>query len=186
MQNVLKKSFSARSEATPSSSISSAPVEQPAHKENPKRQPLPKNILQQKYIQRTHAAHSTTQKKLPLPHLPSLPKNLQHFRHFPLLFFACFFYALCGLIFWKVQPTQIQNIFLRNSYAPLLVCSGIGHFFLASFLFLNVRRGAYTAFFLTLTLFLKLQHVETVPLFFLTLLPFIILESILTLLERAG
>ncbi len=114
------------------------------------------------------------------PHLPN------HLRHLPTLFLALFFYGVCVYVFRRIEPTAIQNMLLANSYVPLLLLSGLGHFFFFSFLFLQSRRGLLVALALTVLLFLRVQQVLTLPIFLAIFLFSACLELLLTTVERHG
>lgn len=87
----------------------------------------------------------------------------EYLLHLPLLISALL--AYCGVIFifgW-IEPRSIQNIFLPNSYAPLLLVCTVANFCLFSYFFLNSRRGIIVSIVITILLFLRLQQVLTLP-----------------------
>lgn len=89
-------------------------------------------------------------------HEVSLSKR--YFKHIPLLILSLPFYLLINYILHNVYPQDIANILIYNSYLCLLVPFFIANGFLISYFLLNSKRGFDISLFLTLILFLRLQH----------------------------
>ena len=79
----------------------------------------------------------------------------------PLLTIGILCYIATGCVFLTVEPRSIQHILLTNSYSPIVLLLGTGHFCSFSYLFLNSRRGAVISLVLSAILFLRLQQVLT-------------------------
>ena len=128
-------------------------------------------------IQKVEIIPPVNEKKRPQAALFS-----KYSHYLPLLIFACICYAVTGFILFAVSPRQIQNVLLTNGYLPLLLCTGLGHFFFFSYLFLNIRRGFFMTLILTAALFLLLQQVFTWPAFAIIVIPLLCIELVLTLM----
>jgi hypothetical protein len=87
-------------------------------------------------------------------------------------------------IFKHISPVSIKHFILPNSYLPLLLPLFLSCFFCLSFVLLNTRRGFLTSLIILILTFLKLQAVIFTPLIILcTILPFLTLEIILSLIS---
>ena len=67
--------------------------------------------------------------------------------------------AALVFILAKIPPTQIANMPLPNTYAPLLLAAFFTSFCTSGYLLQSVKKGLFIALVLTLLLFLRLQHV---------------------------
>lgn len=81
--------------------------------------------------------------------------------YFPILVIGVIGYAITVFIFMTIEPRSIQHTLLTNSYAPLMISSGLAHFAVFSYLLLSTRRGAVVSLILSALLFLRLQQVLT-------------------------
>jgi len=63
--------------------------------------------------------------------------------------------GLIGLI-TTVYPAQIAHMFFKNSFLPLIITTFLSSFFLASYGFLNTRRGLFFSCWITTILWLQL------------------------------
>ncbi len=81
--------------------------------------------------------------------------------HLPVLLLGVTSYGVVIFIFGWVEPSSIQNLWVANSYAPLLLTVAVGTFLCSSYFFLNSRRGLLLSAGFTAILFLKLQQVLT-------------------------
>ncbi|MEA2056148.1 MAG: hypothetical protein U9O78_00305 [Patescibacteria group bacterium] len=105
-----------------------------------------------------------------------------YFNHLPCLFLAIVFNGLLYYLVTHVNPSQIKNFLLPNTYLPFLLILFFASWFSISFLMLNSRRGLVITLLLVWIVFLKLQKVIfTQQLIIFSLLPFIVLEIILAL-----
>ncbi|OIO44354.1 MAG: hypothetical protein COZ34_02860 [Candidatus Pacebacteria bacterium CG_4_10_14_3_um_filter_34_15] len=87
-----------------------------------------------------------------------ISKPKKYLKYIPLLIFSLPFYILIYYILRNVYPQDIANIPVFNSYLGLLVPFFIANAFSISYIFLNSKKGFDISLFLTLMLFLKLQH----------------------------
>jgi hypothetical protein len=79
----------------------------------------------------------------------------------PILAIGVLCYVGSGFIFLTIEPRSIQHLLLPNSYSPIVLMLGLGHFCCFSYLFLNSRRGVIVSLVLTALFFLLLQQVLT-------------------------
>jgi len=85
----------------------------------------------------------------------------KYFAWLPLLIAAVLCAAGVTALLMSVEPAQLRDLLLPNSYAPLVLLWAVGQFFFWSFVFLNTRRGSLVALFFTAVLFLQLQALLT-------------------------
>ncbi len=175
MQNLLKK----KSASTPAAS----PPPLPEPKKNV-------DIIAQKYLLSKKSEQKSVEKKTEHPKTvtptATLAMRQRYKAHLPLLFFAAVFYFFTAYIFFFIQPSAIQNVFFPNSYAPLFFCTCCGDFFFFSYLFLNARRGLFVSIIFNYGLFLKLQGVFSWMFFLPAVVPFLLIELILTVGKQKG
>jgi len=125
---------------------------------------------------------------------PSLP-SIQHpsfsflslkeyLLHLPILLIGLGLYIGVLFILNTVEPKVVQNVWIQNSYAPLLILVGAAHFCFFSYVFLNTRRGFLASLYLSTILFLKLQQVLTPSLILWTALAIIVVEAMYILLHQ--
>lgn len=132
------------------------------HSENAEPQPVTvpnPDYIQQKYVrpvkqieqQKRHTKlHSQQEKKHSVevnPYLMRLPTLLLSFVGYGATFF----------ILTHIPPEQVQSFLLPNTYLPLLLALGEGHFFFFSYVFMKTRRGLLLTLLLTALLFLQLH-----------------------------
>ncbi len=82
----------------------------------------------------------------------------KYIKHLPLLILSIPFYLLVNYTLHNIYPQDIANIPVYNSYLGILIPFFIANTFSLSYFFLNSKRGFDISLFLTLILFLKLQH----------------------------
>ncbi len=85
----------------------------------------------------------------------------EYVKHLPILTAGLAGYAGVFFILNFVEPNSIQNVWIPNTYTPLILAAALGHFCVFSFLFLSTRRGFLVSLFLSILLFLRLQDVLT-------------------------
>lgn len=87
------------------------------------------------------------------------PKLKKYLKHLPTLILGLIFSASTYLILTRIEPNQIKNFLLPNSYLPFLISLFMASFFLISYLFLSIRTGLILSSPLIIMAFLKLQNV---------------------------
>lgn len=83
----------------------------------------------------------------------------RYLRFLPVLLLSLPFYGAVISIITNFRPHQIADTFFSNSYFFLQLPLLIANLLMFSFILLNTRRGLLLSFFLSVLLFLKLQHV---------------------------
>ncbi len=95
--------------------------------------------------------------------------------------------AFAAATYWlitTINPIQIKHIILPNTYLPLLLLAFLTIFFLASFVWLNSRRGLITAIITICFLFLQLQQVIITNTITIAIIgPLVLLELILSFIK---
>jgi len=179
-------------------SLDEAPKNPEPSKEPQKK--VAQDVLQQKYVIGKSAAPEPTPHKskkktahrnasadpsqsqisfvtlLTSPHFSSRNYLLQ----LPTLFLAGMSYWGTYLILKNVQPAAIQNTFLPNFYLPLLIITGLGHFFMSWYILQNARRSFFIALFLTTVLFLRIHQLFGAGWILASFLPLLLIELLLT------
>lgn len=117
-----------------------------------------------------------------LPGLNLIPWK-SYILHLPILLIGLALYAAILFIFMTVEPRLVQNVWLPNSYAPLLVLVALANFCFFSFVFLNTRRGFLSSLLLLILLFLKLQQVLTTEIILWTAVVIVVAEVSFILLH---
>ena len=87
------------------------------------------------------------------------PKLKKYLKHLPTLILGLIFSASTYLILTRIEPSQIKNFLLPNSYLLFLISLFTASFFLISYLFLSIRTGLILSSPLIIMAFLKLQNV---------------------------
>ncbi len=112
-------------------------------------------------------------------------KKQAYLKHLTWLISAIFGYLLVGGILLTVHPADIANIIFANSFLLFQVVFLISTFFLASWLWLNSRRGMLTAVYVQVVMSLYLQSVQLTWLLCLGILAsFVIMEFLITSMHR--
>lgn len=152
-----------------------------------------RRALKSKAVAQKASNPPVTLPQLPKASLVSLLKLTQtlfkHFRwksyliYFPILVIGLLSYAATAFIFLTIEPRSIQHVLLTNSYAPLIIVSGMAHFALFSYLLLNSRRGAVISLVLSVLLFLQLQQILTQQLATQVVVSGVVIELTVTILS---
>jgi len=116
--------------------------------------------------------------------LPKIIPVKEYLQHLPILVIGLGLYAVILFVLNTVDPDLVQNVWIPNSYAPLLILVGAANFCFFSYVFLNTRRGFLSGLYLTVLLFLKLQQVLTPSLAIWTAGVFVVTELIFIVLHR--
>lgn len=123
--------------------------------------------------------------QLPQFDIPQISFNTSAYsEHLGTLFISLGLFFLVVSLMRTVPPASIANWLMPNTYFPFLLLFGSASFFLASFMWLNTRRGAITTLIVLSLLFLKLQKIMInwqVVLGVVSL--FVIIELVFTYLE---
>ncbi len=98
----------------------------------------------------------------------------------PTLFLGILSYFIAVIILQKIQPAAIKDLILPNSYLPILLAFGFGHFFTAWYLLQNLRRSFLLAILLSVLFSLRIHHFWNTPLVVVTILLFVGSEFLLT------
>lgn len=85
--------------------------------------------------------------------------KLRYIRHWPLLLLAILSWLVVAYIIITMSPIQAADMGLKQFFLPLIVPFWLATFFSCALLFLNSRRGAILASWLTLLLLLRLQKI---------------------------
>ena len=83
----------------------------------------------------------------------------KYLTHLPVLILSILFYFLVWRILTKVQPEQIQNFILDDSYLPILIPLLFANLFFFSFLLLKTRRGLLISILINILISLHLQKI---------------------------
>jgi hypothetical protein len=98
----------------------------------------------------------------------------------PTLILGLLSYYLSMIILQKIQPVAIKDVILPNSYLPLVLTLGFGHFFTGWYLSQNIRRSSELALLLTLLLALRIHHFWNLSVVLLLILLLLGTEFLLT------
>ncbi len=104
--------------------------------------------------------------------------------HSPTLIAALVFSGLTYFIATNIEPAQIRNWLLPNTYLPLLLSVFISGFFWFSYILLSSRRGFLLAIAAVIFLFLYLQQtIITASIVAAILAPILVIEIIVSLIK---
>lgn len=145
------------------------------------------NKAQRAQSRRTKKSKTTSAKK-PKVNEPrrSIFSGLKlYVTHLPTLFLALISSYLTYLLIINVSPNSIKHFIIPNTYLPLIILAFVSVFFLSSYIFLSTRRGLTAASIFIIFLFLRLQQVLIDwKIAAIIILPYVLLETTLTLVKR--
>lgn len=109
----------------------------------------------------------------------SLKYVKKYFQHISTFIVATFIYFLLLVFVNLVDPNQVEDFLLANSYLPFLILLSIANFFLFSFIFLNSKRGLFYSGLISALVFLNFQSVVlTMPTIFFFIFVIAVFEGI--------
>ena len=85
-------------------------------------------------------------------------KTTSYTTQLPTLGLGVFFLIVLIFFVTQIYPPAIANMVVKNSFLPLVLCTFLASLFLASYAFLNTRKGLLFSLWLTLLLWSQLAN----------------------------